>query len=144
MAGARVGYAIGSQDVILQFEKIRNHFGMNRAAQAGALAALKDQRWIENIRDQVNDARDQIGQIAQDNGLSIIPSAANFVAIDCGHDSTFAKSVLLYLVAHGLFVRMPFVTPQDRCIRVSVGLEEDLVLFADLLPKALSAARLGC
>ncbi len=143
LAGARVGYAIGSQDVILQFEKIRNHFGMNRAAQAGALAALKDQRWIENIRDQVNDARDQIGQIAQDNGLSIIPSAANFVAIDCGHDSTFAKSVLSYLVAHGLFVRMPFVTPQDRCIRVSVGLEEDLVLFADLLPKALSAARLG-
>lgn len=141
MAGARVGYAIGSQDVILQFEKIRNHFGMNLAAQVGALAALHDQNWIEHIRHQVKNARDQISQIAHDNGLSIIPSATNFVAIDCGHDSTFAKLVLLYLVEHGIFVRMPFVTPQDRCIRVSVGLEKDLRLLADLLPKALSEAR---
>ena len=143
MAGARVGYAIGAQEVILQFEKIRNHFGMNRAAQAGALAALQDQEWIEHIRDQVKHGRDQIGEIAHDNGLSIIPSVTNFVAIDCGRDSTFAKSVLSYLVAHGIFVRMPFVTPQDRCIRVSVGLEEDISLFANLLPKALSAARSG-
>ena len=43
MAGARVGYALGAADLIGEFEKIRNHFGMNRAAQAGALAALGDQ-----------------------------------------------------------------------------------------------------
>jgi histidinol-phosphate aminotransferase len=141
MAGARVGYAIGASDVILQFEKIRNHFGMNRAAQAGALAALEDQDWIEHIRNQIKDGRARIGEIAQKNGLSIIPSATNFVAIDCGKDSIFAKVVLSYLVSHGIFVRMPFVTPQDRCIRVSVGLEKDLILFADLLPKALEAAR---
>ena len=140
MAGARVGYAIGATDVILQFEKIRNHFGMNRAAQAGALAALEDQDWIEHIRNQIKYGRDRIGEIAQENGLSIIPSAANFVAIDCGKDSIFAKSVLSYLVSHGIFVRMPFVTPQDRCIRVSVGLEKDLILFANLLPKALEAS----
>ena len=140
MAGARVGYAIGSKDVISQFEKIRNHFGMNRAAQAGALVALQDQDWIEHIRDNVKQSRDEIAKIAQDNGLSIIPSVTNFVAIDCGLDGIYARSVLSFLVANGVFVRMPFVTPQDRCIRISVGLKEDLQLFADLLPKALSAA----
>ena len=140
MAGARVGYALGSADLIGQFEKIRNHFGMNRAAQAGALAALGDQGWLAHVREQVAQGRATIGQIAKENGLSTLPSATNFVAIDCGRDGHFAKAVLDELVANGLFVRMPFVAPQNRCIRVSAGRPEDLELLRDLLPKALSAA----
>ncbi len=140
MAGARVGYALGSADLIGQFEKIRNHFGMNRAAQAGALAALGDQDWLAHVRQQVARGRATIGQIAKENGLSTLPSATNFVAIDCGRDGHFAKAVLDELVANGLFVRMPFVAPQNRCIRVSAGRPEDLELLRDLLPKALSAA----
>ena len=44
MAGLRVGYAIGEASLIKAFDKIRNHFGVNRIAQAGALAALADRR----------------------------------------------------------------------------------------------------
>jgi histidinol-phosphate aminotransferase len=40
LAGARIGYAIGEAGLIKAFDKIRNHFGVNRIAQAGALAAL--------------------------------------------------------------------------------------------------------
>ncbi len=42
LAGARVGYAIAAQAVIATFKKIRQHFGVNRTAQIGALAALGD------------------------------------------------------------------------------------------------------
>ncbi|TMV78187.1 aminotransferase class I/II-fold pyridoxal phosphate-dependent enzyme, partial [Thioclava sp. BHET1] len=45
MAGARVGYALGAAELIAAFNKIRNHFGMSRISQAGALAALADQDW---------------------------------------------------------------------------------------------------
>ena len=44
------------------------------------------------------------------------------------------------LVARGIFVRMPFVAPQDRCIRVTVGRPADLDAFAAALPEALAAA----
>jgi histidinol-phosphate aminotransferase len=44
------------------------------------------------------------------------------------------------LVAQGVFVRMPFVTPQDRCIRISAGREQDLEFVAAALPKALADA----
>ncbi|RYE75181.1 MAG: aminotransferase class I/II-fold pyridoxal phosphate-dependent enzyme, partial [Hyphomicrobiales bacterium] len=37
MAGVRVGYAIGEAGSIRQFDKVRNHFGVSRIAQAGAL-----------------------------------------------------------------------------------------------------------
>ncbi len=141
MAGARVGYAIGAPGLISAFNKVRNHFGMNRLAQAGALAALHDQDWLAQVQAQIASARDRIGVIARDNGLTPLPSATNFVAIDCGRDGAFAKAVLEALVAQGIFVRMPFAAPQNRCIRVSCGTEADLDAFAAALPQALAAAR---
>ncbi|WP_170337975.1 pyridoxal phosphate-dependent aminotransferase [Ruegeria arenilitoris] len=141
MAGARVGYAIGAPELISAFNKVRNHFGMNRMAQAGALAALHDQDWLAQVQARIASARDRIGAIARDNGLTPLPSATNFVAIDCGRDGAFAKAVLEVLVAQGIFVRMPFAAPQNRCIRVSCGTEAELNAFAAALPQALAAAR---
>ncbi|WP_170416620.1 pyridoxal phosphate-dependent aminotransferase [Ruegeria atlantica] len=141
MAGARVGYAIGAPGLISAFNKVRNHFGMNRAAQAGALAALKDAAWLDHVQTRIAEARERISLIAQENGLAPLPSATNFVAIDCGQDGAFAKAVLDSLVAQGIFVRMPFAAPQNRCIRVSCGDTTDLDAFAAALPKALADAR---
>ncbi|MGR3623893.1 pyridoxal phosphate-dependent aminotransferase [Pseudophaeobacter sp.] len=141
MAGARVGYALAQADLIRAFNKVRNHFGMNRAAQAGALAALKDQDWLSHVQAEIATSRVHLAEIATENGLVPLPSATNFVTIDCGGDGAFAKAVLDSLVAQGVFVRMPFVAPQNRCIRVSCGPEEDIALFATALPKALAEAR---
>ncbi|MAY47004.1 MAG: histidinol-phosphate aminotransferase [Rhodobacteraceae bacterium] len=141
MAGARLGYALGHRDLIQAFNKVRNHFGVNRMGQAGALAALADTDWLAHVQGEIATARDRIAAIAKDNGLTPLPSATNFVAIDCGADSVFAKAVLDGLIAQGIFVRMPFVAPQNRCIRVSCGTPADLDAFAAALPKALAAAR---
>ncbi|MEL6798988.1 MAG: pyridoxal phosphate-dependent aminotransferase [Pseudomonadota bacterium] len=139
MAGARVGYAIGHRDTIRAFEKIRNHFGMSRIAQSGALAALEDQGWLKEVQGRIATARDRLSQIAQDNGLTPLPSATNFVTIGCGRDGDYARALLKTIVANGVFIRMPFTAPGDRCIRVSCGTEADLSLFSDILPKALAA-----
>jgi histidinol-phosphate aminotransferase len=140
MAGARVGYAIGAPEVISAFNKVRNHFGMCRISQAGALAALQDTSWITHIQNEVAEARQRIGAIAKANGLSPLPSATNFVTIDCGRDGDFARAVLAALVAAGIFVRMPFVAPQDRCIRVSCGTKVQIDAFEEALPVALTTA----
>ena len=140
MAGARIGYAIGAGGLIRSFDKIRNHFGMNRMAQAGALAALGDHGWLAHVQAEVRRARAEIARIADENGLCVIPSAANFVSVDCGRDGDFARRVLAGLVARGVFVRMPFVAPQDRCIRISCGRPQDLEVLAGTLPEALAEA----
>ncbi len=141
MAGARIGYAIGEAGLIKAFDKIRNHFGVNRIAQAGALASLGDADHLPDVIARVAAARDRIAEIAAANGLTSLPSATNFVAIDCGSDGDFARSVLTALISRGIFVRMPGVPPLDRCIRVSVGHKHDLDAFAEALPHALSDAR---
>jgi histidinol-phosphate aminotransferase len=140
LAGARVGYVIGEASVIKSFDKIRNHFGMPRVSQAGALAALADQPYLADVIAMVNAAKVRIGEIAAANGLTALPSATNFVAIDCGRDGTFAKRVLDALISRDVFVRMPGVEPLNRCIRVSAGRKADLDVFAAELPGALKAA----
>ena len=140
MAGARVGYAIGPAELIAGFDRIRNHFGINRIAQIGALAALQDRDWLAHIMTEVAAARARIGAIARENGLTPLPSATNFVAIDCHRDGAFARRLLAALADEGIFARMPGVAPMDRCIRVSCGPEAELAAFADALPRALRAA----
>jgi histidinol-phosphate aminotransferase len=140
MAGARVAYAIAQEGVASAFDKIRNHFSVNRIAQAGALAALADKAHLAAVVEKVAGARQTIGAIARANGLAALPSATNFVAIDCGRDGAYAKRVLDGLIARGVFVRMPGVAPLNRCIRVSAGTPADLALFAQALPAALADA----
>ena len=141
MAGARIAYVIGEAQLIKSFDKIRNHFSVNRIAQAGALAALADQSYLQAVVAKVATARDRIAEIARANDLTPLPSAANFVALDCHRDGIFAKRVLDGLIARGVFVRMPGAAPLNRCIRISAGMDAELAIFAEALPAALADAR---
>ncbi len=140
MAGMRVGYAIGHRDLIKAFDKVRNHFGVTRIGQEAAIAALGDHQHLQFVIRQVAAARVKIARIAAANGLAALPSATNFVSVDCGRDGGHAKRVLDGLVAQGVFVRMSGVAPLNRCIRVTVGTGSDLAIFAAALPLALKAA----
>lgn len=141
MAGARVAYAFAEASVAQSFDKIRNHFALNRVAQAGALAALADQDWLAQTVSKVRRALARIGQIANAHGLEALPTAANFVALDCGRDGVFARRVLDELIARDVFVRMPGVAPLNRCIRITAGTDAQLDYLAQALPQALAAAR---
>ena len=140
MAGLRVGYAIAAPALAQAFDKIRNHFGMGRIAQAGALAALADQDWLAQVQTRVARGRARLAEIARANGADPLPSATNFVTMDLGRDGDFARATLRALTERGVFVRMPGVAPQDRCLRVSIGDDPALAVFAETLPQALAAA----
>ncbi|MCD2171978.1 pyridoxal phosphate-dependent aminotransferase [Rhizobium sp. C4] len=141
MAGSRVGYAISTPENANAFDKIRNHFGMNRIAIAAALAALDDHAYLEETLARIKAARERIADIARANQLSPLPSATNFVAIDTGRDGPYSRAIVDGLMEEGVFIRLPGVAPLNRCIRVSVGPEADLALFEEALPKVLR--RLG-
>jgi histidinol-phosphate aminotransferase len=141
LAGLRIAYAIGEKNIIKSFDKVRNHFGVNKLAQVAALAALADQVYLHEVIDRVKAARERIATIARDNGLVPLPSATNFVTIDCGRDGDFARRLLEELAQRDVFVRMPGVAPLNRCIRISAGPEAELDFLARVLPDALAAAR---
>jgi histidinol-phosphate aminotransferase len=139
LAGLRVGYAIAHPDLVSAFDRVRLHFGVGRVAQAGAMAALQDQDWLAHVQQQVTAARIRLGQIAVDNHLLALPSATNFVTVDCGRVGNFARSLLHEMGNRGVFLRMPGVAPLDRCLRIGLGPAPDLDILAETLPLALAA-----
>jgi histidinol-phosphate aminotransferase len=140
LAGMRLGYCIGHAELIRAFDKIRNHFGVTKLGQVAGIAALADQDHLRSVVTKVSAAREHISAIARTNGLTPLPSATNFVTIDCGRDGEYARRVLDALVKAGVFVRMPGVAPLNRCIRVTAGTSDDVAIFAEELPRALKAA----
>lgn len=141
LAGIRCGYAVAEAQVIRDFEKIRNHYGVSRMAQIAGVEALADQAYLQDVAARVASGRRRIAGIAEANGLKPLPSATNFVTIDCRGDAAFALKVLQALLSRDVFIRKPMVPVLDRCIRVSVGLDDELDIFAEELPGALAAAR---
>jgi histidinol-phosphate aminotransferase len=63
----------------------------------------------------VAEGRREYEELARSLGLSPLPSAANFVAIDVG-EAAHARALLRTLQEHGVFVRMPGAPPLERCI----------------------------
>ncbi|WP_411035050.1 pyridoxal phosphate-dependent aminotransferase [Shinella sp. BYT-45] len=139
LAGARIGYAIGTLGNAQAFDKIRNHFGMARVSVQAALAALKDQAYLADVIARIAASRERIAGIAGANGLLPLASATNFVTIDCGRDGTHARAIVDGLMEHGVFIRMPGIAPLNRCIRISVGPDEDMALLEEALPRVLKA-----
>jgi histidinol-phosphate aminotransferase len=131
LAGLRVGYAIAPAETIRAFDKVRNHFGVGRVAQAGALASLGDPDFIADVVREVEAGRREYQRLADELGLDALPSATNFVAIDVG-SAERAKAVLAMLLEeHGIFLRMPGLPPLNRCIRVTVGTAPERGAFAE-------------
>lgn len=124
MAGMRIGYVIAHEDIIAGFNRIRNHFGVNRLAQIAADASLKDATFIPNVTKLVKLGRQRIYDMADSLSLNYLPSATNFVAVDM-RDHETANALIQALAAGGVFMRKPMVSPQDRFIRVGVGTEEE-------------------
>ncbi len=140
LAGARIGYALGPQVLIAAFEKVRNHYGINRVGQVGGLAAIQDQAYLGRVVAQIAQARDQIGAIVRASGLVALPSAASFVAVDCCRDAAYAQRILDGLLARGVFARKPGVAPLSRCIRISTAPDAALAILASALPSAVREA----
>ncbi len=139
MAGARVGYGVGVSDVVSLLNRVRNDFGINRVGQIGALAALQDQDYLHDVTARIASARQRLSAIAKDNNFVALASATNFVAIDCGRDGAYAMAIMQEVLSRDVFIRKPSGAGIDRCIRVSVGPDEDLEMFAQALRDAIGA-----
>ncbi|OYD06745.1 aminotransferase class I/II-fold pyridoxal phosphate-dependent enzyme [Paludifilum halophilum] len=135
MAGARIAYAITHPETVDAVNKIRNHFGINRIAQAGALASLRDPGFIRSVAEKVAQGREEYASLARELGFRPIPSSTNFVAIDVG-SAKRAQAIMDALWEEGVFVRVPGVEPLNRCIRVGVGTPEERRQFAEAFREA--------
>jgi histidinol-phosphate aminotransferase len=82
LAGLRVGYAVGDAALIEALIRVKDSFNsypIDRFAEAGAIAALQDEAYFQQTRQQVIAARDQLVLDLHGLGFEVLPSGANFI-----------------------------------------------------------------
>ncbi|MFO1501517.1 MAG: histidinol-phosphate transaminase [Verrucomicrobiota bacterium] len=117
LAGLRLGYGIGSPELIAALEKIRQPFNINGVAQAGALAALDDSEHV--TRTQVNNAAGLafFTKAFDSWPLEYVPSSANFILVRVGD----GQRVFEQLQQRGVIVRPMGGYRLPEWIRISIG-----------------------
>ncbi len=140
MAGMRVGYAFGNARLVQAFDKVRNHFGVNFLGLHAAMAALSDTGYLQSAIAAIDRSKARIATIARAIGLQPLPSATNFVTVNCGRDGDYASLVLSELAQRGVFIRKPMTPGLDHHIRISAAPDAEMDILADTLPKALQGA----
>lgn len=133
LAGLRVGFAIGNEDLIQGLCRVRDSFNsytLDRLALAGAAAAVLDVPYYKGINRKIIATRDRVSAALTSLGFETIPSSANFI-FTRSPDRTGAE-LFTVLRDKGMLVRH-FNKPRIAdFLRVSIGTDEDMDTFLDL------------
>ena len=122
LAALRVGYGISSPRMADLINRVRPPFNVNRLAQVGAVAALADQRYVEESR-ALNDAgMAQLVSGLGALGLGYLPSVGNFLCVDLARD---AQPVFDALLREGVITRPIAGYGMPRHLRLTVGLADE-------------------
>jgi histidinol-phosphate aminotransferase len=79
LAGMRLGLAIARPEVIAALDKIRDHYNLDRLAQAAFVAALRDQAYLRQCCTMIRETREWFSAELRTIGYEVIPSQGNYV-----------------------------------------------------------------
>ena len=132
LAGMRVGYCIGPEDMIEALYKVKDSYNADAVAQAVALAALNDLPWMRANAAKVKKTRARVAKALSRMGWDVLPSESNFLFARPAHRP--AVDIFNELKSRNIFVRY-FKGPRtgDR-LRITIGTDAEM----DALIGALS------
>jgi len=140
LAGLRVGYALGHEDLIQGLDRIKNSinsYTLDRVALAGAEEALRDAEYFDTTRRKIIATRDRVTEKLRDMGFKVIDSQTNFVFTS--HDKISGGELFKQLKDMGILVRY-FNKPRiDNYLRVSIGTDYEMDCFLDAVGKIIES-----
>ena len=127
LAGLRLGYAVGSKELIDGLMKLKDSYNVDMISQAVAEAAFSDREYFNARCAAIIDQRQKLANELAELGFRIIPSQANFLFVappDEDGERCFkllrdAAVVVRYFpkAAGGKYVRITIGTPEE-CARL--------------------------
>ena len=134
LAGLRVGYAITRAEFASYMEVARQPFNVNSLAQAAAVAALDDKKFLKRSKSIILEGKNYIYDTLSAMGIAYVPSVANFILIDVGRDGV---GVFKEMLKYGVIVRDMKQYGFKNFIRVTVGTKKENERFVRVLKKVL-------
>lgn len=139
LAGLRVGYALGSADLIEALMRVKDSFNsypIDRFASAGAIAALQDFDYFEKTCQKVIQTRESLVKELIDLGFDVLPSGANFIFAK--HPLQDGAELAVKLREKSIIVRH-FKSPSRIAayLRITIGTDEQSKALISALKEVL-------
>ena len=134
LAALRLGWLYGPPQVVDILNRVRCPFNVSEAAQAAGVAALQDTAFVEAAIEHNEMWRPWLERALADVGLTIHPSAANFVLVSFGEGAVGkAKKAYEHLLENGVIGRCLDGYGLSEHLRFSIGLEGENQKLVNLL-----------
>jgi histidinol-phosphate aminotransferase len=127
LAGLRVGYAIGQEELIEGLRRVKDSFNsytLDRLALAGAEAALSDASYYDEVNRRLALTRDRTAEALERMGFTVVPSLSNFLFVR--HPDREGAELFQLLRDRGVLVRYFKKERIDQYLRISVGTDEEM------------------
>ena len=135
IADVRLGYLVTSQKLAVEMNKVRQTLGVNKLAQVGARAALKDEEYKQLAISENRKAIDKLEAYFISKGFDYFKSYSNFVWANINTDS---RVIFEELQKRGIIIRPGFLWGWDNWIRVNSGTERQMKLFIENMEEVLA------
>jgi histidinol-phosphate aminotransferase len=139
LAGLRLGYIVGENEIIAQLHKIRLPYNINVLTQASVQFALENHSVFEEQTNAICIERtNMFNTLHALDGICAYESAANFILFKVPQDN--ASQIFESLKSQGVLIKN--MSPQGGllrdCLRVTVGAPEENQAFLNALKIALN------
>ncbi|MDP2152256.1 MAG: histidinol-phosphate transaminase [Methylotenera sp.] len=140
LAGLRVGYALGSVELIEALVRVKDSFNsypIDRFASAGAVAAMLDAEYFDETCAKVVATREALIKDLGALGFDVLPSGANFIFAK--HQTRDGAELSSALREHNIIVRH-FKSPSRIApyLRITIGTDAQSELLLKALRKIIS------
>ncbi len=139
MAGMRIGFAIGSKELIAAMYAVRNSYNsytMNYPSILCGVEAVKDRAYFEKTKAAIVETREKTATKLQKLGFTVLPSSANFLF--AAHESVPAEELFAALREKHIFVRY-FKKPRiQNYLRITIGTPQEMERFLEEVENCLS------
>lgn len=128
LAGLRVGYGIGSKELISVIQAVRNAinpYNVDAISEALALAAVKDWSYYQQACRAIMETRDWFASELRELGFELLPSATNFLLVK--PSLVEAQKLFAHLEKEKIYVR--YFPSQERIkdwLRISIGRQDEM------------------
>ena len=136
IAGIRIGYGIGPEELIEPLMKVKLTFEPSNVAQAAGVGALSDGKFLAESVRLNSEGIEYFYREFERLGLRFFKSAGNFVMIDLETPER-VQEIYSELMRRGVFVRPLTAFRLPHCLRITVGLPNENEFCVEMLEEVL-------
>ncbi|REL33519.1 histidinol-phosphate transaminase [Rhodohalobacter sp. SW132] len=128
LAGFRIGYAIADTVIIEQLMKCKLTFEPTTPAQAAALAAIRDDTFLEKSVQLVENQRKRLCDFFNEQEAVYVPSISNSVMLVLKNEDE-AINFSQQMLENGVILRQLNAFGLPHCVRITIGTQSEMDHF---------------